>query len=109
MEITNNAKQWLAHGHRGLSSEAIFSKMTGMALSRLWQNQHPCDPADFKRCMDLLDMVPEFANRMQEMKEVSEQWAAVVDHWDELVQLYYDEYDTRTCQKLYGRMKELGC
>jgi len=108
-EIPDTALTWLKHGQRGLSSEAIFSKMTGMALSRLWQNQHPCDPLDFKRCMDLLDAVPEFSSRMQEMKVVSMQWAVVVNHWDELANQYYGECDTGTCHKLDDRMKELGC
>ena len=67
------------------------------------------NPDDFRRCMKLLDQVPEFRERLYEMKDVSEVWSRLVDNWDEFEKLYYEECETVRCPKLWDRMKEIGC
>ncbi len=104
---------WLAHGERGDSSNAIATKLSGTncmfySFGRV-RLPHPSDPADFKRCMKLLNQVPEFRERLSEMKDVSEVWSALVDNWNEFERLYYEECETGRCPKLYDRMKEIGC
>ncbi len=74
------AIEWLKHGERGLSSEAIFSHLSGIPLGRY--GSPPADVGDYKRCRKLLAMVPEFASRFGEMANVSVEWALLVEHWD---------------------------
>lgn len=82
VDIPNTAIVWLAHGERGISSEAIFSYLTGIPLQcRL---RPPYDAGDLRRCRRLLAAVPEFAARLGEMRNVSPEWSRLVDRWDEL-------------------------
>ena len=59
--------------------------------------------------MKLLNHVPEFRERLNEMKEVSETWRKLVDNWEEFECLYYKECDTGRCSELFDRMKDIGC
>ena len=105
--------KWLANGERGLSSETIATKLSGLDCmgfdGQKHYGFHPIDPDDFRRCMKLLDQVPEFRERLYEMKDVSEVWSRLVDNWDEFEKLYYEECETVRCPKLWDRMKEIGC
>lgn len=110
--IGKQLNEWLRSGNVGLSSKAIASKMTGINFvkTEIWGLPHPSDPSDFKRCVDLLIAVPEFKDRLDEMKEVSPTWAALVDNWDELERLLLEESAIGPlAPNLYSRMKELGC
>lgn len=81
--------QWLITGEPGLSSRAIVAVMedvdVGVYLShyqrRVSPNKRlpvPHDPDDFIRCMNLLEVVPEYRDRMDEMREASEAWENLV-------------------------------
>ena len=110
--ISKQLNDWLQNGDLGLSSKAIASKMTGINFvkTEIWGLPHPRDPSDFKRCIDLLIAVPEFKDRLDEMKEVSPIWKVLVDNWGELEQLLLEESAIGPlAPKLYARMKELGC
>lgn len=76
------AIQWLKTGRRGVSSEAIFSHMTGIPLNK--DMSPPYDVGDYKRCRDLLVAVPEFSARIGEMATVGTLWRIVVEHWDSI-------------------------
>lgn len=76
------AAEWLATGNRGLSSEAIFQKLFEVDLDS--DGDHPRDPADLERCRRLLEAVPGLQDRLHEMREVSPQWAGLVDNWKDL-------------------------
>lgn len=77
---------WLASGERGLSSEAIVSRLTGEKVGRPWDTgkDHPHDPSDFRRCQKLLDAVPLARLAFPAMRDVSPQWARLVDAWDDI-------------------------
>lgn len=90
--IEYRKKFWLLHGERGMSSIAIFHVM-----DRTFDKQmtaHPHDPADFKRCYGLLKLIPEWKERLPEMKTVSRQWSNLVDHWDELTKMFEENEKT---------------
>jgi len=92
--LIQNAQRWLAAGQQGLSSCSIFWKLTGVKPDYLGRDSeycHPHDPSDLRRCLLLLDQVPEFQGRISEMSGCSRQWAALVDRWDELVRLFESE------------------
>lgn len=113
--LSDAAIQWLALGERGVSSEAIFAKLTGIPVRDYrWLNTHPHDPDDLYRCRKLLEAVPEFRARLSEMATVSPVWAALVEHWDELCTLMdLEAPDWRMrgtwAPNTYQRMKILGC
>lgn len=73
--------EWLLHGERGLSSEAIAQQLTGGACS----GNHPWDPDDFRRCELLLRQCPGMRRHLPKMRVVSQEWARLVDRWDEIV------------------------
>lgn len=76
------AVKWLAGGKRGISSETIFTHLTGIDALGDWRKDHPHDPADFRRCRLLLEQVPELVPLFPRMAEVSPQWATLVEQWD---------------------------
>lgn len=82
---------WLNHGERGISSEAIVSQLTGVPIvsySHRAGNDYPSDPDDLRRCRLLLDACPEihraFLERMGARHRV---WARLVAIWDDLCEL----------------------
>ena len=76
---------WIRYGERGLSSEAIVDHLAHHPIARAnGASCHPHDPADLRRCVLLLDAVPTLRPLMPSMADVSAEWAALVDHWDEL-------------------------
>jgi len=108
---------WINHGDRGLSSEAIVQRLTGVHLSgRSWSGKdHPADPSDFRRCELLLRQVPLARLAFPAMRDVSPTWARFVDAWGELVALGEEEcpgvFDGAACgrpaPRLYERMQDL--
>lgn len=78
------AADWLRTGERGISSEAIFSHLSGIPVSGRWGLRAPQDPSDLRRCRLLLEAVPAFRAELHRMAEVSEEWTALVERWDEL-------------------------
>ena len=94
------AVRWLANGERGMSSEAIAERMTGVPVGRPpWPDypRHPRDPDDLRRCRLLLEVVPEWEARLGEMADVSPEWAGLVERWAEVCALMDEEVpDWRT-------------
>ena len=110
--IPQSAIRWLVEGRRGLSSETIFVAMTGIPLIEPDDMSHPHDVSDFLRCRLLLESVPEFAARRDELKPLSAYWRALVLHWDELCDLIDQEAPAwrdsgGPCPKAYARIKAL--
>ena len=73
---------WLATGERGLSAEAIFTRLSGIDIDATTPCAHPHDADDLRLCRLLLEAVPEFAGRIGEMSDVSRPWARLVKEWD---------------------------
>lgn len=85
--LSDAARRWLAVGEQGLSSCAIFWRLTGVKpdyLDREDQFCHPYDPGDLRRCLLLLEQVPEFKARIGEMAGCSPEWDALIESWDDL-------------------------
>lgn len=87
VSIARRALLWLAGGDSGMSSKAICYHMLGMPSD----GSYPLDPSDLGRCLRLLELFPEWKPRMGEMARYSEQWAALVERWDELAEMMADE------------------
>lgn len=83
--LSEAATRWLASGERGMSSEMIFTHLTGTATLSGRRKYHPYDPADFRRCQLLLEQVPELQLLFPRMAEVSPEWAALVAAWPAII------------------------
>jgi len=81
-----SAQLWLANGERGVSSNTIFSHLTGVNALDSASRSHPHDPADVRRCQLLLEQVPQLQAQFHRMAEVSETWARLVQAWPSIIQ-----------------------
>lgn len=86
---------WLEYGERGISSETIFSIMSGKDIrhSRGREYGHPYDSDDFSRCYKLLKLIPEWRS-LDKMKTVSKEWSNLVDNWDKLTEMFEENERT---------------
>lgn len=86
------AAEWLGAGERGISSNTMFTVLTGVdAMSGYWRQDHPYDPSDFRRCRLLLEAVPALAPLLPNMRNASPQWAALVDAWEDICRAMNEE------------------
>lgn len=79
--LSDAAVRWLASGERGISSNSIFSYLTGVDALDGWTQGYPSDPSDFRRCRLLLEQCPELAEQFPRMANASKKWAALVRDW----------------------------
>lgn len=109
-----NIIEWLATGHRGISSEAIVSYLTGVPIGtgrpgRGGDGSVPYDPSDFNRCHQLLTRCPELKAELHRMADLGPIWAALVENWDKLTRLYLAEVGqcTGRAPRTYRIMREM--
>lgn len=106
---------WLASGSRGISSEAIVSRLTGVPISQRAADRYsyPHDPDDFQRCERLLRAVPLARVCLPTMRGVGPEWAGLVDEWDALADMLEREipgvYEGRhgSAPETYARMRAI--
>jgi hypothetical protein len=77
---------WLKSDDVGSSSKFLAFKLSGSPLA-ICDNRHPRDPADFQRCRDMLDAVPELKSKLGDIASVSIVWAGLVEDWDLICQM----------------------
>lgn len=75
---------WLKFGERGISSETIFTVLTGINALGGHDKSHPYDPADFRRCRLLLERCPLLFARFHYMARLSREWEALTLHWTQI-------------------------
>ncbi|EOX1582324.1 hypothetical protein [Vibrio cholerae] len=80
---------WLAKDNTGLSSEFMAFTAVGIEPKRV--GCYPHDPADFNRCLVLIDRVPEIKNCFALIAQSNRQWAAIIKNWDLIEQTFLDE------------------
>jgi len=90
-ELSRSAAFWLSHGERGISSNTIFSRLTGVDVLNGSSISHPYDPADVRRCQLLLEQVPELQARFHRMADASDTWARLVHAWPSIIEAMDDE------------------
>lgn len=108
-ELSPALRDWLARGERGISSNTIVQHLTGIKTLDRFGGSHPHDGDDLRRCMLLLDAVPELQPRIRQMATCSKEWAALVADWDGLLAILRRELarEPGTYGKTYERMREL--
>ena len=104
--ISDAAVRWLAGGERGISSNYIFTRLTGINAMDGWDTERDCyphDPADFRRCQLLLEQVPEFQHWFKDMRAASPVWGRLVEAWPAIIAAMDEETpgwrDGKTRQK----------
>jgi len=102
--------RWFGEGEVGSSSKAMALTSINMPND----GSYPHDPADFNRCLMLLDCVPEIRNHMDKIREISEKWASLVDEWDVVESMFLNEVGLNwsngsSAPKTYKLMKTIGC
>lgn len=58
---------WALAGETGTSSKAIAKHMTGFSSEQPFGFMPPSDSSDRRRCINLLELIPEWIARLQEM------------------------------------------
>lgn len=102
--------EWLAKEQTGLSSEFMAFTAAGVETRRY--AHHPHDPADFNRCLVLLDYVPEIKNHFDIIASKSPEWKASIDNWELIEATFIDEVGFNWCKgscapKTYTLMKRI--
>ena len=107
------ASDWPTCRDTGMSSEAIFTQMTGKNPNgnRAIQDRtdYPRDPADLGRCLRLLaaPWASGWRERLQEMARHGGEWARLSESWGELEAMYHEEYPSGKAPKTYELMRKL--
>lgn len=112
--------QWLLNGETGMSSKEIVRAYHD--LPPRWhlygaRRDYPLDPADFRRCLLLLEAVPEI--REQAFQRLAEEpapspWPALVARWDEIAAVFLEEWGPDRPKNgraplTYKLMREITC
>lgn len=82
-EAQRKTLEWLANGSPGLSSKTMAFWLGFDVLVEKGRN-YPHDPADFDRCLQLLNAVPEMRPHLHRMADLSPAWKKLVARWDEI-------------------------
>lgn len=107
--VEERAAKWLRDGQVGMSSRAIYCHMTGGEEKR-WS--YPSDPDDLNRCLLLLDLIPEWKERMGEMATRGGAWTGLAVRWEELTTTFLDEVGlgwskANSAPKTFALMKQV--
>jgi hypothetical protein len=107
LNIHQKLLAWFAGDDTGLSSKHMAAVAGGLKGN----GRTPADPDDLGRCLRLVEAVPEVREHFPAIAASTEQWGAVITHWDELEALYRKESRGLryfNAPKTYDRMKALG-
>lgn len=105
------ALRWIVGEHVGLSSKSIWAHMMGAGRPEYgWS--HPHDPDDLSRCLRLLRTIPEWRDRLPEMRRRSPSWRALIKRWDEIegsmeAEVGWDWSKARSAPMTYRLMREV--
>ena len=85
-----NPHEWIISHDTGTSSKTIWAVMMGAITGRehWYAFDIPHDPDDFGRCHRLLQHIPEWRNRLNEVAEIFPKWKPMVREWDRLTLMY---------------------
>jgi len=102
--LPERASWWIRRGEHGVSSETIYGVF---AVARPRRSDVPQDPDDFRRCRQLLDLMPEWRSRIGEVALVYQWYRPFTNRWDEMDRLWDEESPYGKCPQLYLLMQTL--
>lgn len=106
-------RAWLNSDSTGASSLYMASVLAPLAglretVAAGGPINYPHDPADFGRCLTLLDAVPELRSHLSALANGhGPAWAGLIAVWAELEALYREEYPSGKAPKLFQRMRAI--
>lgn len=80
---------WLANGETGLSSETMAFWLA--FNTKNCRPSHPHDPADFDRCLLLLERAPALRTELHKMALLSPTWERLVARWSDIEKQHLEE------------------
>jgi hypothetical protein len=89
--------RWWRGTDVGTSAATIFATLTRFsdlrdeALEFIRDGSTPSDADDFGRCKRLVERIPEFALKLNEVAEKYPDWKPIIDKWDELCAMKPDQ------------------
>lgn len=86
--IEERAASWLASNETCEASLALCNHMLGKPVSR---SECLRGVTDLNRCLELLDLVPEWKPRIREMGLYGAAWKKMAAHWHHLTRLFMRE------------------
>lgn len=89
-ELQKKTISWLVNGELGESSKTMAFFLAFDEVYRSGRS-HPLDPADLQRCLKLLKAVPEMRPLLPKMKEISNKWGLLIDHWQAIEESFVAE------------------
>ena len=100
---------WVIGGDIGLSSLTIWGVMMGAKISteNSWRYAPPFDVTDFGRCHRLLELMPEWRERLHEVSDQLPEWKLHIAEWGKLTDLYLKCGSTGNYQPLFNRLIKL--
>lgn len=104
LPIYERAMFWMNYGETGLSSKTIWNCMM---RNTKYPVNNPHDPSDFNRCYKLLKQIPEWRKRLNELKPLSKEWAALVDNWEKLEKMLIEKNPLETSNFMYEFMQSI--
>lgn len=96
--VPKDLLEWMAGDYTGSSSKTIAHVLSGVPQSSSCVGYTPYDSADFGRCVQLLEIFPEWHARLPEVAAAYPKWRPIVARWDELSRLWYAG-DFATCSR----------
>ncbi|GBQ85868.1 hypothetical protein AA14337_3182 [Acetobacter malorum DSM 14337] len=80
--LTSRKNWWLEFGEKGSSSKFLFNMLSEIPDIRL---AVPSDASDFRRCVLLLDLIPEWRDKLElRMAKAPDPWPELARNWDSL-------------------------
>lgn len=109
-DLAMKVLNWQSKGDVGVSSATMASIALG--LNKSFYHEcfgEPLDPADLRRCMLLVEEIPEIKDSFPAIADKCKQFASIIDEWDALISLLKKEMNLGTgkAPETYKRMKEL--
>lgn len=75
---------WKLYANTGMSSETMLKHFLNQNDFPVYE---PYDSSDFRRCVGLLTMIPEWKKRLPEIAKLSATWRDIIHNWDYFVTL----------------------
>lgn len=85
MEVKKQWMDWLASGDTGVSSETMFSAITGVPVR---SHGIPYDIDDIGRCVRMLRRLPDLRPQLSKVIAKHKGWMPFIDCWKEIEELY---------------------
>ncbi|EGT4383752.1 hypothetical protein SMZ82_002374 [Cronobacter malonaticus] len=109
-DLAMKVLEWQANGEVGISSATLASIALGLKKN-IYSNHFgaPHDPADFRRCMLLVEQIPEIRDHFPEVARKVPKFKAILKEWDSLVELLKHEMKQHgnRAPETYKRINEL--